>query len=69
MEKRKWLVMKINTSSTHSFLGVEKEGTSFFPPSKYDVLGTFETEIEAYEVMKVKAKELNIHGMRYPHLR
>lgn len=56
-----WQVIKFS-----GVLGIQKANTGLF--SDYEVLEHCETEKQAYELMKIKAKELNIYGMRYKHL-
>lgn len=56
-----WQVIKFS-----GVLGIDKKDSILL--NDYEVLAHCETEREAYDLMKRKASELNIYGMRYKHL-
>jgi len=57
----KWLIIKFNDT-----LGIDTEDGCML--HEYEILGRCKTEKQAYKEMHIKAKELNLYGMKYKHL-
>jgi hypothetical protein len=62
MKNQVWQVIKMTATNV---LGIQKGETNLYD---YEVIDICKNEKQAYQLMKIRSKEMNLYGMKYKHL-